>query len=178
LAVLVTVLGVAAASATWIKVAETLRSVEPLRPPTHASAIVWSDRVFETPLALRHWLRARGAPYDRWAAKHPVATALLEHRSTPVAVVHLKARPEVKRRSPRQLSSVSPTHSWEQSFLRYGVLGLLLLVAGASAGAALLPLPLRRRFPTFAAKVLPYRDLLGGGAVALVIGLVVGVALS
>jgi len=55
---------------------------------------------------------------------------------------------------------------------------LLALLAAACAGTATLPRALLHRFPDLARTIAPYRALLLGGAVALMIGIVAGAALN
>jgi hypothetical protein len=40
----------------------------------HAQAIIWNNRVFVDKHQLAKWLRARGASYAAWAARHPRPT--------------------------------------------------------------------------------------------------------
>jgi hypothetical protein len=189
--VLLLFVGVAAVAATWLKVAQTLSDVVPQQPVTHPSAIVWSDRVFETPAALRVWLRSRGATYTAWSTQHGLAAATLEHVIRPVVTTHVA---ETRRavttpvhaspaRPPASADATAPAqrappHSARTAGLRLAIVTLLLLLAAGCGFTAVLPGPIRRRFPRVTAKVWPYRDLLGAGAAALVIGLAIGVALS
>jgi hypothetical protein len=47
----------------------------PPDPHLPASAVLWGDRYFESRASLTRWLRARGASYRIWAARHPDAAA-------------------------------------------------------------------------------------------------------
>ena len=64
------------------------------------------------------------------------------------------------------------------SLLGRALLALVLLLAAASACGAVLPAPFRRRFPALTRKIAPYREFLGAGAAALMLGVLVGVAMS
>jgi hypothetical protein len=55
---------------------------------------------------------------------------------------------------------------------------MLVLLAAACAWAAALPTVLRHRFPSLAWSVGRYRELFLTGAVALLVGLVIGVAMN
>jgi hypothetical protein len=190
-AVLLVFVGVAAVASTWLKVAQTLSDAVPQPPVVRPSAIVWSDRVFETPAALRAWLRSRGTTYVAWSKQHGSAAATLEHLAPPIVTTQAAqtraavttpahatpARPaasaDATAPAPR-----TPPHSARAADVRFAIVTLLLLLAGGCAFTAMLPGPIRRRFPRVTAKVWPYRDLLGAGAAALVIGLAIGVTLS
>jgi hypothetical protein len=58
------------------------------------------------------------------------------------------------------------------------VFALLALLALAFAAAALLPEPLRTRFPGLARRVWPYREALGGAAAAIFVGVALGLMLG
>lgn len=213
-AVLLVFVGVAAVASTWLKVAQTLSDAVPQQPVGRPSAIVWSDRVFETPAALRAWLRSHGGTYMAWSKQHRLAAATLEHIAPPIVTtqaaqprtavmtpVHASAAPIVTTQGARPRTAVTtpghasaarpaasadatapahhaPLHSAQAANIRLAIVTILLLLAGGCALAAVLPGPIRRRFPRVTAKVWPYRDLLGAGAAALVIGLAIGVTLS
>jgi hypothetical protein len=200
-AVLLLFVGVAAVASTWLKVAQTLSDAVPQPPVARPSAIVWSDRVFETPAGLRAWLRSHGATYTAWSKQHGQAAATLEHVTRPIvttqaaqtrttvttqaAQTRTTVTTPVHAPAPPRASAVTtaparhaPQHSAQAANVRLAIVTLLLLLAGGCALAAVLPGPIRRRFPRVTAKVWPYRDLLGAGAAALVIGLAIGVALS
>jgi hypothetical protein len=212
-AVLLLFVGVAAVAATWLKVAQTLSDAVPQQPVAHPSAIVWSDRVFETPAALRAWLRSHGATYIAWSKQHGLAAATLEHVTPPIVTTQAaqtrtavttsaaQTRPAVTTQAAQPRPAVTtpvhasparpaasadatapahraPQHSARAADVRLAIEMLLLLLAGGCAFTAVLPGPIRRRFPRVTAKVWPYRDLLGAGAAALVIGLAIGITLS
>jgi hypothetical protein len=44
------------------------------------TSIVWADRVYSNKRDLATWLRARGASYEAWAARHPAPAAVLDGR--------------------------------------------------------------------------------------------------
>jgi hypothetical protein len=44
------------------------------------TSIVWADRVYSNKHDLATWLRARGASYETWAARHPAPAAVLDGR--------------------------------------------------------------------------------------------------
>jgi hypothetical protein len=193
LAVLLTVVGLGAAGATWVKVAQTLTTAVAPPPAARASAVVWGDRVFSTQTQARRWFRSHGLSYRAWIAKHPEALAVLEHRprpavTSPVTPAVKVATPTPKAAAPSSHVAAPAPHTAAPAqvaaprggapLLRYALFALLVLAAGALACGALLPVPFRRRFPDLTMRLWPYRELLGGGAAALVIGLLVGVALS
>jgi hypothetical protein len=62
---------------TWTRVVQTISDAKPVPTTLHAKSIVWGDRVFQAPPALRRWLRSRGTTYEGWRGKHPAASALL-----------------------------------------------------------------------------------------------------
>jgi hypothetical protein len=50
---------------------------EPVGAEAGATSVLWGERVFSTRPSLKTWLNARGARYDRWAKRHPVAARRL-----------------------------------------------------------------------------------------------------
>jgi hypothetical protein len=79
-ALLLTVIGVGAAAFTWLQVVLTISQAQRPAPTMRATAIVWDDRVFQSPAELARWLRSRGATYGEWSKQHPAGRDLLEHR--------------------------------------------------------------------------------------------------
>jgi hypothetical protein len=49
-------------------------------PITDVSPVVWAGRVFVDRQGVERFLESRGADYDTWAARHPVAASRLEGR--------------------------------------------------------------------------------------------------
>lgn len=166
LALVVIVLGLGAVGLIWAKVALTITDARPVSSPaSQPVAIVWADRVFQTHAALRRWLSSRGASYGDWMRRHPAVNALAERPPTHAA----KAKPPPANRAPATAGRFSA---------RDVSLAILALLAVVCAGAVALPAAVLDRFPGVARSVVPHRDLLLAGAVALVVGLVIGIALS
>jgi hypothetical protein len=180
----------AAAVVLWGVVIRTLREVEPVPSPRHASAVVWADRVFQSPAELRRWLRARGGHYDAWRRAHPSAWATLEHRALPNAapavpaatakpprtvgktppVVKSTARPKPARRALPAATNVAPGKS---GFARFAIvlMGILATLCLVAAG---LPASVGRRAPALGRLVFGRRPFLLAAAAAVYVGLVVG----
>jgi hypothetical protein len=193
---LLTVVGVGIAAFTWMQVVQTISSAKPGPVTTHASSIVWGDRVYESPTVLARWLRARGASYARWQEKHSVASALLEHRPVPTAKP--KPKPKPKPKVPANAASKTPTGTLAngarhttatQAPVAVSVssgasqgqrifIALLALLAAVFALAASLPRAVCNRFPNLARWIAPYRALLLAGAGALMVGILAGAVLN
>jgi hypothetical protein len=208
---LATALGAVALS--WTRVVQTIYDAKPVPVLGRATSVVWGDRVFGSRAELARWLRSRGVSYDAWSKKHPLASAVVEHRrvkraarSAPARKAHPAPRPASARKAhaaPRPASArkAQPgprTHlasgqahkaAAEQpvaaaaapsgdSLLRRVLVAMFVLLAAACAWAAALPTVLRHRFPSLAWSVGRYRELFLTGAVALLVGLVIGVAMN
>lgn len=177
ISLLLVLVGIGAVVVTWGQVVRVLAEAKPVAvaPGARTRGIVWADRVFDDPLALRRWLRSRGASYERWAELHPADAAVLEHRSAPAAegTASATSTDASGSRSARP-QPVSTGHP----IVRTAILAFLLLAASAFAWCAVLPAPFRRRFPEVTARVWPYRSLFGTGAVAIVVGVAVGAVLG
>ena len=50
------------------------------------TSVKWGGRVLDSREEISSWLSARGATYEEWARKHPVAATRVEHRGAPVHV--------------------------------------------------------------------------------------------
>jgi hypothetical protein len=171
---------------TWGVVIRTLREVRPVPSPGRPSAVVWADRVFQSPAELRRWLRSRGGSYESWSRGHPKAWATLEHlpvprepvtaapTKTPRAVK--KAAPTLKTATPSKparkvaATSVAPARS---AFAHYMIV-LLACVATLCLAAAGLPASVGRRAPALGRLVVGNRPFLLAAAAAVYVGLVVG----
>jgi hypothetical protein len=172
LTLLLTVVGLAGVGFTWAKVAQTISDAGPVGSSSiRPTAIAWDDRVFQTPSALRRWLRSRGVDYVEWKRKHPVANALVEHRPVRVS----RPRPTV---SPHSAVRVATSARGSGFPVRDVSLAIVLVLLIACAVAAALPGTVAYRFPAVAQRVVPHRDLLLASAAALVVGLVIGTALT
>jgi len=170
LALVVIVLGLGAVGLVWAKVALTITDARPVSTPaSHPVAIVWADRVFQTHAALRRWLSSRGASYGDWMRRHPAVNALAERPPTHAAKARTAVKPPPANRAPATAGRFSA---------RDVSLAILALLAVVCAAAVALPAAVLDRFPGVARSVVPHRDLLLAGAVALVVGLVIGIALS
>jgi hypothetical protein len=190
---LVAALGVVALS--WSRVAQTIFDAKPVPVTGRATAVVWGDRVFGSRAKLAAWLHARGASYKAWSRKHPVARAVVEHRPVKLAARPAPARsartaparparttaphpkPVHKVAAAKQTAPTAARPSGS-SVLRQLLVATLILLAAVCAWGALLPGVFRERFPRFAFSVGRYRELFLAGAVALVVGLVIGVTLN
>jgi hypothetical protein len=191
---LVAALGVVALS--WSRVAQTIFDAKPVPVTGRATAVVWGDRVFGSRAKLAAWLHARGATYKAWSRKHPVAGAVIEHRpvklaarrpaptrrahTTPARRAHTAApRPQpVHKVAAAKHSAPAVARPSGDSVLRQVLVALLILLAAVCAWGALFPSVFRERFPRLAFSVGRYRELFLTGAVALVVGLVIGVTLN
>jgi hypothetical protein len=164
---------------TWSKVVATLANIKPIEPPkSHVSSIVWADRVFENPAALRRWLRGRGQSYEAWSTHHPRQAAIIEHRPVPAQAA---AAPKPKKRAASRITAAWPqtaSTAHRDAVIRDAAFAVLLVLALVLAAAAALPAPLRRRYPALAFRVAHHRGAFGAGAAAIVLGLAVSVGLS
>ena len=178
LALLGTVVVAVVVALVWAQVARKLANPQPVSSPVRASSIVWGNRVFSSPGQFTPWLRFRGVAYTVWAGRHPIASAGLEHRPVPAAPTRPAApRPATTRAeaAPRA-SRQSPSGGGFPA--EAIVVALLAVLAAAALWAASLPSLLRRRYPAFAQRIAPHRDLLFAGAAALLIGIVTSVVLN
>ena len=166
LALVLIVLGLGAVGLIWAKVVQTMADATPVSVTTsQPAAIVWAGRVFETRAALTVWLRSRGTSYGVWVSRHPAESALAAGHA-PIARTSAKS---TGNRAP----ATAARFPVRDVFL--AILGLLTVVCAA---AAVLPAAVIGRFPSLARYVVPHRDILLAGAAALIVGLVVGTALS
>src|SRR6266498_2690336 len=92
----------------------------PPPPALREHSIVWADRVFTNPKALRRWLHVRGQRYAVWARKHPSQAASLEHRSLPT-----KSAPARTAAKPAGRDGTAET--------ALGILAALLALTGTAA---------------------------------------------
>jgi hypothetical protein len=184
LALLAAVVAIGAVATAWASVVRTLRDAQPVSIPGRPTAIVWNDRVFQSPTELRRWLRSRGATYDAWRRTHPGGRAVLEglpqpHRITKASDstrrAHTGATATVSRvpAAPahpmvKPAASASP-HLLEKMF----VLVSLLLGTLCLLGAAI-PLAARGRLPRLSATAARHRQFLFSAAAAIFVGLIVG----
>jgi hypothetical protein len=177
---------VGAAVLTWGVVIRTLREVRPVPSPGRPTAVVWADRVFQSPAGLRRWLRSRGGSYESWSRAHPTAWATLEHvpvprepvkaarTKTPTAV--RKASPAVKTAAPSKparrvaATGVAPA----RSAFAHLMIVLLACLATLCLGAAVLPASVGRYAPALGRVVIGNRPFLLAAAAAVYVGLVVG----
>jgi hypothetical protein len=171
---------------SWSRVAQTIFDAKPVPVTGRATAVVWGDRVFGSRTKLAAWLHARGASYQGWSRKHRVASAVIEHRPVKPAPRPAAARPAHVAPRPHPVQKVAAAKQTAPatarpsggSALRQILVALIILLAAVCAWGALLPSVFRERFPKLAFSVGRYRELFLTGAVALVVGLVVGVALN
>jgi hypothetical protein len=183
---LATIAAFAAVGAVWGKVALEIKNAAPIPDATRPTAIVWDDRVFSSPAQLGSWLRSRGETYTGWAHSHPASAAVLEHRPAPAQRVEtVQTAPAVAQpqrtpatRHATQGGQGARIGSILATIVRWLVLLGCLLVAAAFVCAAALPPAFRIRFPRGAAAAAPHRELLFASGLALVLGVIVGVALS
>lgn len=75
----------AAGFAFGLVTAATELTKGPIPEPAAATSIVWADRVFSTTHDMKVWLRAKGMTYEKWAALHPDASAVLERNGRKAA---------------------------------------------------------------------------------------------
>lgn len=178
--------GFAAMLVAWAKVVDTLVTVKPVAPATRPDAIIWDDYVFSSRPDLERWLRSRGATYANWARSHPASAAILEHLPPPTATaatattattapVTTTAGPAPATPSSASVPRGSTSHV---PLVRDIVLGVLLVLALALGLGALLPAPVRARFPEASARVRPYRDVLAAAAGAISVGVAIGALLG
>jgi hypothetical protein len=192
----------AAVAATWMRVVQTISEAKPVPAAGQATAIAWGDRVFASRAELAAWLRSRGTSYEAWSKTHQVAAGVVEHRPVKAAAPVRQPQPAQSTRPaqtespeqtvPRVHSAPQPVHKVAaskhtvpaaaqasgDSRLRRVLVAMLVLLAAACAWGAALPTVVRDRFPALAFSVGRYRELFVTGAVALAVGLVVGVALN
>lgn len=175
---------VGAVVVTWGIVVRTLREVRPVTSPGRPSAVVWGDRVFQSPGELGRWLRSRGGSYEAWSHTHPKARATLEHRPIPTAAAAArtttsqavrKAAPTVKTAAPSKpahvaATSVAPAKS---AFAQFMIV-LLACVATLCLAAAGLPASVGRHVPALGRLVVGNRPFLLAASAAVYVGLVVG----
>ena len=184
---LATALG--AVALTWTRVVQTISDAKPVPAGGRATSVVWGDRVFGSRADLAHWLRSRGVSYDAWSKKHPVAGAVVEHRRVKRAARSAparKAQPAPRPASSQVHQGAAATEQTRpaaaapsgDSLFRRLLVAMLVLLAAACAWGAAFPTVFRHRFPSLAWSVGRYRELFLTGAVALVVGLVIGVAMN
>jgi hypothetical protein len=192
---------VGAAVLTWGVVIRTLREVRPVPSPGRPTAVVWADRVFQSPAELRRWLRSRGGSYESWSRAHPKAWATLEHvpvprkpvraartktptaSKTPVTAARTKTPPAVKKAAPtvktatpskpaRRVAATSVAPA--RSAFAHLMIVLLACLATLCLGAAVLPASVGRYAPALGRVVVGNRPFLLAAAAAVYVGLVVG----
>jgi hypothetical protein len=187
---------VAVVAVAWGMVVRTLRDGHAIVPTTRPNSVVWGDRVFGSRNELAGWLRSRGGSYVVWRAAHPRASVVLEPaapratargKDSPrqAAAVHKRATTrrtatagaERNAAGRRAATPVVSTAVQSSGPLRFLIL-LSILLSGLCALGASVPWALASRNPRLVQVVEPYRQLLFGTAAALLMGLVVGVALS
>jgi hypothetical protein len=176
---------VGAAVVTWGMVVRTLREVRPVSTPGRPSAVVWGDRVFQSPAELRGWLRSRGGSYESWRLTHPKARATLEHlpvRREPVTTARTQkppaartTAPAVKTAAPSKPARVAATSvAPARSAFAHFMIVLLACLATLCLAAAVLPASVGRHAPALGRLVVGNRPFLLAAAAAVYIGLVVG----
>jgi hypothetical protein len=175
LAVLAIAVALGAAAFLWTKVTLMIGGAKPPATTNHPAAIIWGDRVFTDRPPLARWLRSRGASYAVWRRTHPIGSAIVEHRRIRVAAP--KTTAEKNAPPPTNRTRGAPVAAGT-SLAHYGLIALLLLLGVALACGAALPTPFRRRYPYLSERLSPHRGVFGVCAVALLIGLLIGVALS
>jgi hypothetical protein len=179
---------VGAVVVTWGMVVRTLREVRPVSSPGRPSAVVWGDRVFQSPAELRGWLRSRGGSYESWGHTHPTAWATLEHR--PVRTAAAPARTEtsqaVRKTPPAVTTAAHSAHSKAEpvaaatsvtparSAFAHFMIVLLACLATLCLCAAVLPASVGRYAPALGRVVVGNRPFLLAAAAAVYVGLVVG----
>ena len=193
----------AAVAVTWMRVVQTISEAKPAPASGQATSIAWGDRVFASRAELATWLRSRGSSYDAWSKTHQVAAGVVEHRSAKVAAPAAPVRQPHPAQTTRPAQTTAPAQTVPRSapqpvhkvaaaehtvpaaaqgsrdsLLRRLLVAMLVLLAAACASGAALPAMVRDRFPALAFSVGRYRELFVTGAVALAVGLVVGVVLS
>lgn len=182
---LIVTVGFAATLVAWAKVADTLVTVKPVQPATRPTAIIWDNFVFPNRASLARWLRSRGASYDEWARNHPASAAILERRPPPVTtatVATATTTAPTSTAAPTTTPAPSPSPPAAAPsrvpVVRDAIFGALLVIALALGAAALLPPPVRRRYPELSRSLAPYRDALVAGASAITLGVAIGVYLG
>jgi hypothetical protein len=93
----------------------------PAQPTAGPASLVWAERVFPTRNSFDTWLRARGASYETWAARHPSAAAAFGGRDQRSLAAEPPARPA--KASARRTYG----HSWIVALI--AVVSIALLVA-------------------------------------------------
>ena len=78
----------------------------PAQPAAGPASLVWAERVFPTRHSFDTWLRARGASYAAWAARHPSAAAVFGSHDPRTLAAEPPAQPA--KASPRRTYG----HSW------------------------------------------------------------------
>lgn len=184
---LATIAAIAAVGVVWGKVALEIKDASPPSTRSRPTAIVWDDRVFSSSAQLRRWLRSRGQTYTGWARTHPASAAVLEHRPAPAQRAPAKqpSKPAVAapQRAPATHRPALGGHGVRvgailETIVRWLVLLGCMLLAAAFVCTAALPPALRTRYPRVAAAAAPHRELLFASGLALLLGVIVGVALS
>jgi hypothetical protein len=185
LPLLASLAAIAVVASTWTAVIRTLSDAQPVVGQTvQPGAIVWGDRVFESPAPLARWLRARGSSYAAWAPRHPAGRAVVEHVRLPVVTTAAPAvtpKPAAPTTTPASTvsspaapaSGHTATTSTNKGFVRTFLL-LSIVFALLCVVAALTPWALGRRFPRTARALFPYRQAFLAAAVAVSVGVVVG----
>jgi hypothetical protein len=176
LTLILVAIGLVAAGVIWARVAQTISDAKPVVvATTPPSAIVWADRVFTSPEALKHWLWSRGATYAEWKRRYPAAASVIEHRrfAAPASASSHQSAPTAAA-DHGTAPAATPNTAHGRGYLRLSILGILVAVAVACALAAALPTALLVRFPALARAIVPHRELWLAGAAALTIGLLVG----
>jgi hypothetical protein len=67
-----------AASFTWYRMIDELRSAQPVGSQARPTAVAWGGLVFSDHEHLVAWLGSRGISYPDWAARHPHAAAIVD----------------------------------------------------------------------------------------------------
>ena len=107
-----TVVLVLVALAPWLVVVERVQTAKPVASSARPSAIVWSDRVFNSEHDLAVWLRSRGASYSDWAAQHPGLARILTHGgpfNPPKRTTHPTARRAPRAPAPTTVAQARTT---------------------------------------------------------------------
>lgn len=199
---------IGAVAATWFYIAQVLTSGTPvtIRETPPPSSFVWGDKVFSTKAEVAAWLRSRGLSYQTWARVHPGAAKIIHERLKPehaskagipaakpkpvrasaAGTTSQESRPVNRPTGPvtpgsktvaARPQSSSPSPSAPSAFSSPLAL-LLAMVALLLAALALAPESVWRRILPRMRVRFEQRIYPAGGAVAIVLGLVVGGAFS
>jgi hypothetical protein len=186
LSYLAIVVALAALAFTVNRVVRTMRDARPAPSGVHPTAVVWNDRVFQSPKELTRSLHSHGANYGPWRDRHPLASAMLEHRppkaSSGGKAAHAPTPPRPAAFQPPPAASRSPNGMpTPGSGHRLLVILLLLLAAACVCVVALTP-RFRHRFPNLVGEGSVEREALlielFACAAAVVVAVVVVVTLT